>query len=87
MDRYAFHNYDSNPRATRKKDPRGTPALSASEQIEAAINAAARGDLANLRRDYLRGFDMNMADYDGRTRMILNSFTILKFFYVYLNIP
>ncbi len=67
MGSYAFHNYDNNPRATRKKDPRAAPVMSRSQQIEAAIYAAARGDLPNLRIAYLRGVNMNSADYDGRT--------------------
>lgn len=49
-----------------RRDPRRVEYLTVAEQVYSTIYAAFKGDLTNLRRDFLRGVDMSGADYDGR---------------------
>ena len=52
--------------ARPRRDPRRVEYLTVAEQVYSTIYAAFKGDLTNLRRDFLRGVDMCGADYDGR---------------------
>ena len=52
--------------ARPRRDPRRVEYLTVAEQVYSTIYAAFKGDLTNLRRDFLRGVDMSGADYDGR---------------------
>lgn len=66
---YAFHNYDNVKRSQTKKDPRRIHYSSRAAETHSLIFAAYKGDLTSLRRMALRGTNMNLADYDGRTAL------------------
>ena len=68
---YNFHNFDcinqSNSKA--KKDPRVSPSESRGIQVMNLLFAAQAGDLSALMRYHLLEYDMDLADYDGRTAL------------------
>lgn len=69
VSKYAFHNYDNVKRSQTKKDPRLIHYSSRALETHSLIFAAYKSDLTSLRRMALRGTDMNLADYDGRTAL------------------
>ncbi|MEN2399401.1 glutaminase A [Flavobacterium sp. MC2016-06] len=69
---YNFHNYDNLTAAYTTKTDARLPKNH--NKIEGVINlcwAASEGDLLELQHLFARGFDLNMADYDGRTALHL----------------
>ena len=71
--KYNFHNYDSlNFESRRKRDPRRMKYLQENRTVS-LINAAANGDLDEIKRLQAMGVDLNQADYDGRTALHLAS--------------
>uniref|UniRef100_A0A914W569 glutaminase n=1 Tax=Plectus sambesii TaxID=2011161 RepID=A0A914W569_9BILA len=69
---FKFHNYDSLLNAeSQKYDPRKMTGDSKVEQIVLLLFAAKSGDISAIRRYYMQGVDLEMADYDGRTALHL----------------
>uniref|UniRef100_A0AC34GTL5 Glutaminase n=1 Tax=Panagrolaimus sp. ES5 TaxID=591445 RepID=A0AC34GTL5_9BILA len=73
ISRFSFHNYDSlrNTESNNKFDPRKRHGDLEKDQVVALLFAAKAGDLNTIRRIYLQGIDMEMADYDKRTALHL----------------
>jgi glutaminase len=71
VESFKVHNYDSFTGVSAKLDPR-TDAMSVkSQRAGELIWAASKGDCGAIHRMVVRGFDQNVADYDGRTPMHL----------------
>ncbi|KAF8354907.1 hypothetical protein PRIPAC_96530 [Pristionchus pacificus] len=67
---FSFHNYDhlSNP-DEKKIDPRKPEKLNDRDIIVSLLFAVKKNNIDLLRRYYMKGFDLEMADYDGRTAL------------------
>ena len=68
---FNFHNYDNLTGLTEKKDPRISIIEAESNRINGVIWAATKGDLGAIERLVVKGVDINVADYDGRTPLHL----------------
>ncbi|GMR60675.1 hypothetical protein PMAYCL1PPCAC_30870 [Pristionchus mayeri] len=69
---FSFHNYDhlKHPDKTIKKvDPRKPEKLNDRDIIVSLLFAVKKNNLELLHRYYMKGFDLEMADYDGRTAL------------------
>ncbi len=74
VDRFNFHNYDNLVGSMgTKKDPRARPEDLRADAVTSLCWAASRGDLLGIQRLVVRGIDLNLADYDGRTALHLAS--------------
>jgi glutaminase len=72
IERFNFHNYDSLLHADSKKiDPRRRLGNKETDLIVSLLFACKHGDLETVRRLYLQGANLNIADYDGRTALHL----------------
>uniref|UniRef100_A0A7E4VR31 glutaminase n=1 Tax=Panagrellus redivivus TaxID=6233 RepID=A0A7E4VR31_PANRE len=72
IDTFNFHNYDSLLHADSKKiDPRRKLGNKETDLVVSLLFAAKNADLETIRRLYLQGANLNMADYDGRTALHL----------------
>ncbi|VDP12474.1 unnamed protein product [Soboliphyme baturini] len=72
VERFNFHNYDSLVHGDLAKlDPRKKSAENAAISLNKTLYAAAKGDIAVLKRYLLQGFSMDVSDYDGRTPLHL----------------
>ncbi|KAK0394676.1 hypothetical protein QR680_000868 [Steinernema hermaphroditum] len=72
IDTFNFHNYDSLLHTDSGKiDPRRHVGTKETDLIVGLLYAVKNGDLDMVRRLYLQGANMNMADYDGRTALHL----------------
>ena len=67
---YNFHNYDTLVK-TSKIDPRGSRKITELNACYSAIYAASTGDINELKRLVALGYNLNSADYDGRTPLHL----------------
>ena len=65
--RYDFHKFDGVGNSKSKIDPTMTKLTSTSDLMIQVLLACASGDMLFLQRAYLQEFDLQMADYDGRT--------------------
>ena len=65
ISRFSFHNYDShrNTESNNKFDPRKRHGELEKDQVVALLFADKAGDLNTIRRIYVQGTDMEMADY------------------------
>ncbi|CAD6195319.1 unnamed protein product [Caenorhabditis auriculariae] len=69
ISRFNFHNYDCLVHSTSNKiDPRRRD-IRERDRIVPVFHVARAGDLAALRRLYMQGEDLNLADYDKRTAL------------------
>lgn len=66
---YNFHNYDNLKHTDKKMDPTRLRTDTLSQDVVNILFGAFNGDVSALRRYYLLGLDMNIADYDGRTAL------------------
>ncbi|GMT06281.1 hypothetical protein PENTCL1PPCAC_28455, partial [Pristionchus entomophagus] len=69
---FSFHNYDhlKHPDHTIKKvDPRKPEKLNDRDIIVSLLFSVKKNNLELLHRYYMKGFDLEMADYDGRTAL------------------
>ncbi|XP_022300661.1 glutaminase kidney isoform, mitochondrial-like isoform X1 [Crassostrea virginica] len=66
---YNFHNYDNLKHTEKKMDPTRRRMDTMSQDVVNILFGAFNGDVSALRRYYLLGLDMNIADYDGRTAL------------------
>ncbi|CAJ0959599.1 unnamed protein product, partial [Mesorhabditis belari] len=67
---FNFHNYDSLLHAdTKKFDPRRRIGNRDTELVVSLLFAAQYGDFEAVRRLFMQGTNMEMADYDGRTAL------------------
>ncbi|KAJ1373012.1 Glutamine synthetase, partial [Parelaphostrongylus tenuis] len=74
IESFNFHNYDSLLHADSKKhDPRRRIGNRDTEMIVFLLFAAKNGDFDVIRRMYLQGANLEMADYDGRTALHIAS--------------
>lgn len=71
VETFPFHTYAGLVPDQRLMDPRRSSTVSAVEPAFLMCAAAARDDLAEIRRLIARGIDINSADYDGRTALHL----------------
>uniref|UniRef100_A0A915EJB7 glutaminase n=1 Tax=Ditylenchus dipsaci TaxID=166011 RepID=A0A915EJB7_9BILA len=72
IDTFNFHNYDSLLHADSKKiDPRRRLGNKETDLIVSLLFACKNGDLETVRRLFLQGVNLNVADYDGRTALHL----------------
>ncbi|KIH64221.1 ankyrin repeat protein [Ancylostoma duodenale] len=70
IETFNFHNYDSLLHADSKKhDPRRRIGNRDTELVVSLLFAAKNGDFEVVRRMYLQGTNLEMADYDGRTAL------------------
>ncbi|KAK6053549.1 ankyrin repeat protein [Cooperia oncophora] len=70
IESFNFHNYDSLLHADSKKhDPRRRIGNRDTEIVVSLLFAAKYGDFDVVRRMYLQGTNLEMADYDGRTAL------------------
>nr|CDJ80161.1 Ankyrin and Glutaminase domain containing protein [Haemonchus contortus] len=70
IEAFNFHNYDSLLHADSKKhDPRRRIGNRDTEIVVSLLFAAKYGDFDVVRRMYLQGINLEMADYDGRTAL------------------
>ncbi|KAH7725993.1 glutaminase liver isoform [Aphelenchoides avenae] len=71
--RFNFHNYDSlvHNDELQKFDPRRRVGDRQKDQVVSLLFAAKAGDLNTIRRMYMQGCNMEMADYDKRTALHL----------------
>ncbi|GMT36122.1 hypothetical protein PFISCL1PPCAC_27419, partial [Pristionchus fissidentatus] len=83
---FAFHNYDhlKHPDDIVKKvDPRKPEKFNERDIIVSLLFAVKKNNLELLHRYYMKGFDLEMADYDGRTALHIASaeghYEIVKF--------
>ncbi|KAK0395019.1 hypothetical protein QR680_001068 [Steinernema hermaphroditum] len=84
VNRFNFHNYDSLAHAESTKfDPRKRIGEHQRDQVVELLFAAQAGDLNAIRRFYLQGCDLDIADYDYRTAIHLAAseghYEMLKF--------
>uniref|UniRef100_A0A914EJH3 glutaminase n=2 Tax=Acrobeloides nanus TaxID=290746 RepID=A0A914EJH3_9BILA len=74
IETFNFHNYDSLLHADNKKiDPRRRVGSKETDLVVSLLFASKNGDLETIRRLFLQGANLNMADYDGRTALHLAS--------------
>ncbi|KAL3120994.1 hypothetical protein niasHT_009645 [Heterodera trifolii] len=72
IDRFNFHNYDSLAHnESQKFDPRRRVGEREKTAVVSLLFASKAGDLNTIRRMYLQGCDLEMADYDKRTALHL----------------
>lgn len=72
IEAFNFHNYDSLLHADSKKiDPRRRLGNKETDLVVTLLFACKHGDLETVRRLYLQGANLNIADYDGRTALHL----------------
>jgi len=81
---FNFHNYDSLAHAeTTKFDPRKRVGDFEKDQVVSLLFAAKAGDINAVRRFYMQGANLEMADYDKRTALHLAAseghFDLVKF--------
>jgi glutaminase len=70
--KFPFHHFDSAKRQSENKiDPCQTEVYRKSESVVAVLFSAAAGDVTAMRRFFMAGQDMTIADYDGRTPLHL----------------
>ncbi|WKX94233.1 hypothetical protein Q1695_011471 [Nippostrongylus brasiliensis] len=70
IESFNFHNYDSLLHAdSNKHDPRRRIGNRDTELVVSLLFAAKYGDFEVVRRMYLQGANLEMADYDGRTAL------------------
>ncbi|KAI6176120.1 No extended memory [Aphelenchoides bicaudatus] len=75
IQRFNFHTYDSLlNNESRKIDPRKHSNDRLKEQVVSLLFAAKAGDLNAIRRLYMHGYDLEIADYDKRTALHLAAF-------------
>ena len=72
---YNFHQYNicSEGSKEKEKDPRLDQKKENNLNINTACYLASQGELEQLQSLYVRGFDLNQGDYDGRTPLHLAS--------------
>lgn len=68
---FNFHQYDNLRHVPHKSDPRRKRYETLGLNIISLLFAAAKGDMSALRRYYMSGMDMALADYDHRTALHL----------------
>uniref|UniRef100_A0A914XA53 glutaminase n=1 Tax=Plectus sambesii TaxID=2011161 RepID=A0A914XA53_9BILA len=72
ISQFKFHNYDSLLHAESQKfDPRKAVGEENAEQVVVLLFAAKNGDISAVRRWFMQGSNLEMADYDGRTALHL----------------
>uniref|UniRef100_A0A914BYA5 glutaminase n=1 Tax=Acrobeloides nanus TaxID=290746 RepID=A0A914BYA5_9BILA len=72
INRFNFHNYDSLAHTESNKfDPRKRYGELERDQVVSLLFAAKAGDLNTIRRIYMQGINLEMADYDKRTALHL----------------
>ena len=72
ISKFNFHNYDSLAHTESNKfDPRKRHGELEKDQVVSLLFAAKAGDLNTIRRIYMQGIDLEMADYDRRTALHL----------------
>uniref|UniRef100_A0A7E4W387 glutaminase n=1 Tax=Panagrellus redivivus TaxID=6233 RepID=A0A7E4W387_PANRE len=72
INRFNFHNYDSLAHNESEKfDPRKRHGDREKDVIVSLLFAAKSGDINTIRRMYMQGNDLQMADYDKRTALHL----------------
>jgi glutaminase len=73
INNFSFHNYDSlvHNEESQKYDPRRRLGDRRKDQVVSLLFAAKAGDLNTIRRMYMQGCDLEMADYDKRTALHL----------------
>jgi glutaminase len=82
---YNFHQYNifSEGSKEKDKDPRLDQKKENNENIHTACYLASEGELEQLQSLYIKGFNLNQGDYDGRTPLHLacceNKIEIVKF--------
>ena len=69
--RFNFHNYDGIAELSDKIDPRSSGASIETDIVFNLINAASKGDMAEISRLIAFGADLDCSDYDGRTPLHL----------------
>ncbi|KJH44037.1 ankyrin repeat protein [Dictyocaulus viviparus] len=70
IEKFSFHNYDSLLHAdSLKLDPRCRVGNRDTELVVSLLFAAKNDDIEAIRRMYLQGTNMEVADYDGRTAL------------------
>uniref|UniRef100_A0A914W2S0 glutaminase n=1 Tax=Plectus sambesii TaxID=2011161 RepID=A0A914W2S0_9BILA len=70
--RFKFHNYDTLLHSdSRKFDPRKAVGKGDAEQVVVLLFAAKNGDIRAIRRWFMQGASLDVADYDGRTALHL----------------
>jgi len=84
ISRFALHNYDNLAHTDQNKiDPRKRVGEMEKDEIISMLFAARSGDLNALRRIYIRGISLELADYDKRTALHVaaseNQMGIVKF--------
>ncbi|VDL91750.1 unnamed protein product [Schistocephalus solidus] len=81
---YVFHNYESQLHHRSKVDPRKQNLEDKTHAVVNLLFAASNNDVNALRRCMLAGYDLNMADYDGRTGLhvaaSVGAFESVRFF-------
>lgn len=73
IDRYAFHKFDGIGCIHEKLDPSLKRMTSTNDMLIQVLLACALGDKLFLERAYLQDFDLELADYDGRTPLHIAS--------------
>uniref|UniRef100_A0A1I8IAW9 glutaminase n=1 Tax=Macrostomum lignano TaxID=282301 RepID=A0A1I8IAW9_9PLAT len=71
VNRFNFHNFEGRlkPSSTDKLDPCVKPYEASAHEALTIFYAAFHNDVAALRRAYLRGYSMQLKDYDQRTAL------------------
>uniref|UniRef100_A0A914XPM5 glutaminase n=2 Tax=Plectus sambesii TaxID=2011161 RepID=A0A914XPM5_9BILA len=72
INKFKFHNYDTLLHSDAEKfDPRKAVGEGDAEQVVILLFAAKNGDISAVRRWFMQGASLEMADYDGRTALHL----------------
>lgn len=71
VNQFNFHQYDNLRHVPHKSDPRRKRYETLGLNIICLLFAAAKGDMSAMRRYYMSGMDMSIADYDHRTALHL----------------
>jgi len=72
IEKFKFHNYDTLLHSDAEKfDPRKAVGEGEAEQVVILLFAAKNGDISAIRRWFMQGASLEMADYDGRTALHL----------------
>uniref|UniRef100_A0A914WQN2 glutaminase n=1 Tax=Plectus sambesii TaxID=2011161 RepID=A0A914WQN2_9BILA len=72
IEKFKFHNYDTLLHSDAEKfDPRKAVGEGDAEQVVILLFAAKNGDISAVRRWFMQGASLEMADYDGRTALHL----------------
>ena len=66
---FNFHQFDSTNNKTEKIDPRRHMIESTEADVMNMLMNAAKGDVKQIRKYYLKGHDMNATDYDQRSAL------------------